>query len=227
MLPVWPVLVEDLAGYAPAHEVAVGAATSVVAVQPHVSLCLKLTDAGEPSTVERRPPALLEGGSPESFADGVVVRAPGRDGSELVELADTLEVLGHHEAPLGEAVRNLSATERWLGHRDRQQLKEHMRRHGVWELLPRPSLGYQRLEPIALGHGTPLVEGLAGDPEHPARLGHVAASRGMFQHAHASLIDDVVMRHGDGLLVVFGTNTKSITGPTLRVDLQPQLAGRN
>jgi hypothetical protein len=74
------VFVEDLAGCAAAHEVAVVAAAGVVAGEPGVGLGLELADGGEASTVEGGSPAFLEGGAVESFAHGVVVRAAGRDG---------------------------------------------------------------------------------------------------------------------------------------------------
>ena len=68
------VAVEDFAWCAAAHEVAVVAAARVVVHEPAVDLGLELADAHEPAAVERRPPAFLERGALEPFADRVVVR---------------------------------------------------------------------------------------------------------------------------------------------------------
>jgi hypothetical protein len=66
-------------GVRPSHEVAVVAASVVVAVQPGVGFGLELAEGPEASAMERRTPAFLQGGPLESFAHGVVVRAAGRD----------------------------------------------------------------------------------------------------------------------------------------------------
>jgi hypothetical protein len=68
------VAVEDLGGGTAAHVVAVVATPVVVAEQPGVGFGLKLADRGEAASVERRSPALLQGGAVEAFAHGVVVR---------------------------------------------------------------------------------------------------------------------------------------------------------
>src|SRR5215207_2981994 len=70
------VVVEHLGGSAAAHVVAVVAAPVVIADQPGVGLALQLGDGTEAAAVERRSPALLEGGAVEAFAHGVVVRRP-------------------------------------------------------------------------------------------------------------------------------------------------------
>lgn len=63
----------ELLRRAASHEVAVVAPAGVVVDQPGVDLALELTWAGEPTPVERRSPALLEGGALEALAHGVVV----------------------------------------------------------------------------------------------------------------------------------------------------------
>ena len=134
--------------------------------------------------------------------------------------------LGHHIAAIREPISELTATQGGLGHRDGQQLVQNMGRGRVRQLRPAPSLGHERLEPVALSDAAPLIERLARDPERPARRGHVAGLGRVLQHAHAPLVDDLVMGHGDGLPVLCGRNTRSITGPTQLVDLQPQPTDR-
>jgi hypothetical protein len=62
--------VEDLGWCAAAHVIAVVAATVVVSDQPGVGFGLEMADAGEAATVERRPPAFLQGGAVEVSRPG-------------------------------------------------------------------------------------------------------------------------------------------------------------
>jgi hypothetical protein len=71
-------LVEDLAGCSGAHEVAVVGAAGVVVDEPGVDLGAELPERVEAASVERGPPAFLQGCALEPFADRVVVRGPRR-----------------------------------------------------------------------------------------------------------------------------------------------------
>ena len=134
--------------------------------------------------------------------------------------------LGDDEAPLTQAVGVLATADGGLGHRDGEQLVEDVGGRGVGQLGAAADLGQQGLEAVALGHRAPLIEPGAGDAEGPAAQRHVAGLGRVFQHAQASLVDDLVSGHGDGLPVLCGRNTRSITGPTQLVDLQPQPTDR-
>jgi hypothetical protein len=74
------------------------APVGVVAVDPALELVIEVAGTLEALAVERRAVELLEGASLEPFADGVVVRRPGRDA-----MVDEPEV-GHMvlESPTGE-----------------------------------------------------------------------------------------------------------------------------
>ena len=74
-----PVCLEDSAGVRPRMKSLWLRRSGVVVDQPGVGFGLELADGGEPSAVEGRAPAFLEGGALEPFAHGVVVRGSGRD----------------------------------------------------------------------------------------------------------------------------------------------------